>query len=141
MLNVTTAEPVTWYRDGELLAGNQGKSLLVTIQGSYTASVTTDGCTSVSLPYQAIVTGLEQDHSSGIQLFPNPATVTMKIRLPGNETTIWELEVIRSDGRAVCLENAPGQERMLYIGDLSPGTYVLLAKSGQRVISRRFVKQ
>src|SRR5690606_35262248 len=58
-----------WYRNGVLIPGETGQSIIVTQGGNYTVSVTVNGCTSTSAP-------------TTVTTLPVPATPTISIEGP-----------------------------------------------------------
>jgi len=141
LLTVNAAGPVQWIRNGETLIQTQGSSLLVTVQGSYTASVSVEGCVTTSEPYSAIVTGLASEKAGRITLFPNPAASQMTLRMPGDGETVWETRIIRPDGATLCGETFTGNEHRMDVSGLTPGSYLLTAEGKGTLLTIRFIKQ
>jgi hypothetical protein len=68
-----------WYRNGAPIAGATNKSYEAKDAGSYTVSVTVDGCSSLS--DASTITGIEGNTRRLISVYPNPTSESLAIEL------------------------------------------------------------
>ncbi|TAE30454.1 MAG: T9SS C-terminal target domain-containing protein [Cytophagales bacterium] len=110
------------------------------------------GTPSTIPPYEpaaesAIVLSNEPEADNGLSLtvLPNPVQTQFVARLRANKPTTARLQLLDLSGRVVAEEpmtrSAVEHESMFEAGDLPSGVYVLRAEVGERVLSRKVVKQ
>jgi hypothetical protein len=87
----------------------------------------------------ASINQLQQENSL-IEVYPNPSNDKLYIRIPPLNS-IYELEVISQLGITVSYKtNIPKDIVELDISNLSKGSYIILLRSKDNTISKRFVK-
>lgn len=123
-LMATSGPMYQWFQNGQLIPGATGPFYLPTESGSYTVQVD-DGstCTVTSSNFDFMLSPTTKPAASlGIQLFPNPAQHTLKIRsLPEG---LSHLDILDPVGKL--LRRMEVRERRaldLNISNLNPGLY------------------
>lgn len=111
--------------DHHILAGTHGRGLFLSA-----------GPLEVKLPE---VRELEP----AISLFPNPAGQLLRVKLPGAGD--WTLDVLNASGilirRTMIRASAEGGTGTVDLEGLPAGTYLLIARTGEQHISKRFIKR
>jgi bacillolysin len=73
-----------------------------------------------------------------LEVFPNPATTTIQLLLPGNAEAT---SVVVTDIRGARVSGTSFSNGTLQIGSLAKGMYTLSVSDGQKVFHQRFVKE
>jgi len=106
------------------------------------SSTVADGGTDIDLTWNinTVVTNTHQQmiRNQDLRIFPNPAQNQLNWRLQGTPTQTPEIRIMDSFGRVVRYYANPTVS--IPISDLPQGTYLLQAKSGQRIWIQPFVK-
>ncbi|PZR37726.1 MAG: hypothetical protein DI538_11715 [Azospira oryzae] len=129
-----------WYRNGTALPNNT--SLITASEsGSYTVSITIDGCKSTSTPMPVVVTGIKDEINNSVVVYPNPVKNNLNIAYSG-KTLPEELQLISSmgqvyEGKATLTNDTI----VLEMGDLPSGIYFLRIAHDEKVIYRKIVKE
>ena len=130
----------TWYKDGVVLTDTTQKYKLVT-PGSYTATTTTNGCTSViSNAYYYLVTNIiNLSLDEFIKLGPNPFTnqLNFDFIVKGYQKLNIEVFDIAIGTKFASQQNLTAGSRII-LGQLSAGTYVIKVTSADNKISYQF---
>lgn len=130
-----------WYLEEELLAGQTGKTLVVETPGLYNLYVSYKGCSEWASPVlkNTLVTGLE-DYSRTIELYPNPVSEVLSVRVLGNEPVKSTLFDARGVEMPVNLKYESGEWRGdLDVRSLSKGMYFLRISSETKVITHKVI--
>jgi Bacterial Ig-like domain/Secretion system C-terminal sorting domain len=133
-----------WSKDGSPIAGQTSQTLNVTSVGSYSVTVTVEGCTSAaSNGFPVVVTDIEEAKRSGtLTLFPNPAEETVNITwggfLPNQEI---EVRVIDFTGRSTMIRMMSTSERQINVRELASGQYIFQARQNTATKSVRFLRK
>ncbi|MFM8346827.1 MAG: T9SS type A sorting domain-containing protein, partial [Bacteroidota bacterium] len=141
LLTVNAPGPVSWIRSEQTLIQTQGSSLLVTEQGSYTASVSVEGCSSTSAAYEAIITGLGENRKNHMQVYPNPATNRVQLELPGEVPAEWTVSIYSGTGKRVGGSTFTGNTGVLDLQGISAGAYIIRANVRGKSYSTTLIKQ
>jgi hypothetical protein len=128
-----------WYKDGAVLIDTSAR-FKPTVSGSYTLKTTQNGCTSaMSTPYYFIVTNvINLSSSEFIKLAPNPVKNQLNIDfvVKGYQrlnVDFYEL----STGLLKYSNKGVFAGSQLFIGQLSPGTYVVNVRSDDGKITHK----
>ncbi len=124
-----------WYKDGQALPGETGKTCQVTGNGSYTVVVSSiPGCSTESDPH--VVTGVESLSPQMVRLFtlsPNPASGNVNIDIQLNAPSAFTLKMFDISGRIVYAERqgrpVQSYRRHLQVWDMPSGVYFLTIES------------
>jgi hypothetical protein len=130
-----------WFLNSIAIANDQ-PVIDVKEGGVYTVSVTHDNCTSeLSDPVSMIVTGINEEFSGSVVVFPNPTTTKLRLELP--ESTVPSITII--DTKGVTKEVIRVQDRLreveIDVSEYAAGPYILLVKSNGLVFRQMFIKQ
>ena len=96
-------------------------------------------CTHIRpLRTSGIVTGEPELDGATSMLFPNPATDALTVRSRVGSGAL--VEMIDATGRVIRSERASGEETLINMGDIAPGTYVVRISDGTRVEIMRLLR-
>lgn len=131
--NVLSSSAITgnqWYRNGAPIAGATGQYYTVTQDGTYTAVVIINGCSSaVSNSIVIDHTGLHENTENQVSIYPNPTQGAFWITLNISSTSVFELQIFNTAGICVYknsnLDLQMGQEHYIELNGLAPGVYTL----------------
>jgi subtilisin family serine protease len=76
-----------------------------------------------------------------LELYPNPASQWIRIRLPGEEDGNHELHMIDMSGRLVLSREVDLSDEIPLPSSLQPGLYILEVNTGQVIYRGRFIKE
>lgn len=120
-----------WFKDGVLLTDSNSR-FKPTVSGSYTLKTTQNGCTSaISTPYYFIVTNvINLSSSEFIKLAPNPVKNQLNIDFVVKGYQRLNIDFYElSTGLLKYSNKGIFAGSQLFIGQLSPGTYVVSVSS------------
>ena len=127
-----------WSRDGNEIPGQTTNVLLATASGRYRVVIAdSNGCSNGSEPLDVFITGMELEAHLAVQpdLFPDPSTGELTVRIPARAGGIVSITVIDLLGRTVqqqqTVSSSTQYEARLRIAPVIPGTYVLFITSGE----------
>lgn len=86
-------------------------------------------------------TGVEEYTNNGVNIYPNPATQVLNIQMddaPAEDDWKWTIADI--NGKTLSAGNLP-PEKIIPIGELTKGNYVLYLVSQEQVIVKKFIKE
>ncbi len=124
--NILTSSASTgnqWFLNGVIIPGATGSQITATVSGQYTVQVIQLGCSSTSLPFSFVVTGIvEPTWANYIRLQPNPTSLKLFLLNPGS----YKLEITISDilGRQLKTQFIQSQKNEIDISKLSAGIYI-----------------
>lgn len=129
-----------WYFNGQLLVGETGQSLFPTVNGDYSVTVTDPmtGCSSTSLVFTFVSTGIINSSSSISSVYPNPASDVLFVGGAFENGTV-ELEIVDRTGALQVNREFTGHTGKLDISHLPSGVYSVILKSGSVVRQERLV--
>ncbi len=120
-----------WYKDGTLLSGATASTYVINDQGSYTVTVTENGCESQhSEAFVIIITDLQSLRAKGIELYPNPTRGLIHIRILDSDE-LARIRIADMVGRNIREWNIAGPQGELDISDLRAGIYHLSIMIGE----------
>ncbi|MBX7052987.1 MAG: hypothetical protein K1X54_13195 [Flavobacteriales bacterium] len=85
-----------WSMNGEAILDTDN-SIEITESNTYSVSISVNGCESEVASGAFTYTGIEEDITHQIDIYPNPASKVVNLQLPN--TGIWHLEIMSSDGQ------------------------------------------
>ncbi|MBQ6277183.1 MAG: T9SS type A sorting domain-containing protein [Bacteroidales bacterium] len=108
--------------------------------GDYTQNFTSaSGCDSIVTLHLNILSGISQNGTAEIALFPNPATDILNIT---SSETISEIEIVNVMGQVVRRIEVNSDNAVCNVEDLKAGVYVVRIRTASATLSqRRFVKE
>ena len=128
-----------WFKDGVLLTDSNSR-FKPTVSGSYTLKTTQNGCTSaMSTPYYFIVTNvINLSSSEFIKLVPNPVKNQLNIDFVVKGYQRLNIDFYElSTGLLKYSNKGIFAGSQLFIGQLSPGTYVVSVRSEDGKIAHK----
>lgn len=75
--------------------------------------------------------------SSTLALYPNPASASLQITLPGNNEAV-QVTITDAHGRAVKVSHEHGK---VNVSNLASGLYIISAADGHRTFRQKFIKE
>ena len=134
----TVAVGYQWLLDGVIISGAASQFYAPTENGVYTVIVSNEnGCTSVSLPYEWLITSLNKISNSSLSIFPNPSN--------NNISILWESEKINSVEIYDLIGNLVQQEKenfnKINVSKLSSGNYFVRIYNAKGVSENRFISK
>ena len=127
-LSTSAMGQLQWYFNGVAISGADQSMHTAMQNGDYTVSVTnSNGCISISDPYQITTVGLEEfDRSRELLVFPNPSNYFVTIELRDGER-IEKAELIDAQGRVTAVQ--VGVNGQADLSSIAAGYYTLLINS------------
>jgi hypothetical protein len=103
------------------------------------------GCEGERVPVQVVVNPLlgvdDPSLSQAVDIFPNPAVSTLKVRIRGISThQPAQLTLIDLNGQVILQQETQRETSVLMLDDYPKGSYLLLIEVGNRRASRRVMK-
>jgi hypothetical protein len=115
---------LTWFFNQSPLVGEENASWQPAESGTYSVMVTDqNGCTSMAVDLEVIVTSVDEFRSYGIVVYPNPAQETIHVR---SIAEIQRIELYAMDGRQVAVAIHPGGEPVIPVRHLTQGVYLVI---------------
>ncbi len=131
---------INWYKDGTLITDTTQK-IKPSTGGSYTAKTTQNGCISTfSVPYYYLVTDvINLSANEFIKLAPNPFSnqLNFDFAVKGYQRLNMEVFDMASGARLARKENLTAG-MPIYLGQLSPGNYLIKVTSNDNKVSYQF---
>ncbi len=138
------AEGNQWYLDGQPIPGATTPSIQATKAGTYSVTVTTEGCsTSASRTFG--VTGEAEALASAIRITPNPVMHELNIEVPATLMQANEATLINSLGQvlgSIPLQEGEGKKTgRILMSDYPTGAYIVRITDGAKRYDRKIFKQ
>lgn len=116
------------------ITGETNQVFTPSSNGSYAVQLTTNGCVSVSdcIPFQSLSVSDVNLTESKITIYPNPTKGIINISNPNN-IKIEDITIFNTMGQQV--------SKLLDLSPLDSGTYFLIVKSLDEVISVKIIKE
>lgn len=142
VLSTQTFNTYQWRRDNVILSGATQQTLTATQAGSYTVTVSQNGCqgTSPAFAFTPTTSLNEANHKTVVSLYPNPTEKRLFIELQEvDQTTI---EIYSSEGKLVWTDTATDTKTTVAVESWARGVYfVHIKQKGEQRAIERFVKQ
>jgi hypothetical protein len=137
-LQSTVAVAYQWLLAGAEIAGANSQFYTPTENGIYAIIVSNEnGCTSVSLPYEWLITSLNKNSNSTLEIFPNPSQ--------NHITVVWESEKIKYVHIYDLLGNLVQIEyenfNKINVSNLSSGNYFVRIFNAKGVSENKFLNK
>jgi hypothetical protein len=137
-LQSTVAVAYQWLLAGAEITGANSQFYTPTENGIYAVIVSNEnGCTSVSLPYEWLITSLNKNSNSNLAIFPNPSQ--------NHITFVWESEKIKYVHIYDLLGNLVQIEyenfNKINVSNLSNGNYFVRIFNAKGVSENRFLNK
>jgi hypothetical protein len=99
------------------------------------------GIPSFARAYRVISSARQNHLSSGMNVYPNPATRLVRIDLPGSDQGEYILNFYDMNGRLLARESALLPGELALPGGLAPGLYLLEVVTDHKVYNTRLIIQ
>jgi photosystem II stability/assembly factor-like uncharacterized protein/PKD repeat protein len=138
--SVTAGDTYQWYLNGLPLDGANQQTVVPETSGNYKVEVINDGCKSMSKEIAFVITGIEDNSSSEIDLYPVPAHdfLTIAFDESGHRNT-GSINLINTSGSNVLtVAKRSGEETVeLNIANLPAGLYICMITVPGKIIYRK----
>jgi hypothetical protein len=143
VLRSSNATGNQWYKDNHIIDGSTSQTLSTQGEpGSYTVISTVDNCSSAaSDAYNVVVTGIESNPEIRIDMFPNPVTDVMLVRVSGNKVSHTKVEMLDTFGRVINVLDMQNGEITVNTETYPTGIYMVRFNYGKHVVTRKFLKE
>jgi VWFA-related protein len=147
LLVCDSAASYQWFRDGFRIDGATGRTLPLTVAGSYTVRVRSEhGCEALSDPFVVTSTSVLRDAAlTSFELYPDPSDGLLHIDLRAAAPVLFKLHVTNMLGQVLySIEEPVPMTRLRRQVDLRaapPGMYLLRVHAGQRLLTRKFLRR
>jgi hypothetical protein len=140
-----------WFKDGEIIEGATSQVLEIKAPGSYSVQIyNKQGCSTSSDNFEAsdprpFARSLDPSLTfQQFEFYPNPVIVDMQVEMAVSQPTTILLEVYDFNGNKIQSKSLgmvySQTKEKLEVESYPPGVYLLRAKAGDEIITRRFVK-
>jgi hypothetical protein len=138
LLTASSGDSYQWHQNGVAVNGatNQSFEFNLLEYGKYLVDVTDNGCTSTSLVFEYLITGLER-LNDGIQLYPNPVEENLFVEFKPP----YQIQVISASGNMVRSFNAESVSSSFDFSSLSTGIYLLKVSNENQTQYLRIIKK
>jgi len=100
-----------------------------------TFNITTDG----NMGTLCVTDGIEEEYFKSLEIYPNPTTGLFKLEFNG---TVQKIQIFNMLGEIVLQEEATGKnEIQIDLSKNPPGIYFVRISSGEKIFSRKVIKQ
>lgn len=138
-LTSTWAEGYQWYFEGESIPGATGQVHEAVSSGDYHVVITdANGCRSSSAPVSVVMTGVDAPLTTGMAIWPSPATDVVHVRLQGVGERL-PIAFFDLHGRLAWSGSTAGGITSIPLAGLAPGTYTVRINGDEPWVGR-FVK-
>jgi uncharacterized repeat protein (TIGR03803 family) len=128
-----------WFRDGTLIFGETGKTLIAEKSGVYTVKVTVEGCSSAPSKSQALIITSIEEPSQQLVFYPNPSETLLFVSLP--HQGIAEIQILSLLGIELKRFQSSNAIAEVDVSTLPSGTYLIQLRMGTSVVTHRFIKK
>ena len=130
-----------WYLNNSIMPGNISSTILVSEEGAYTVATIVDGCASeISESRMYITTGIEEDPSVQISVYPNPVVDNLQVEIVGNISNGAVLELLDAMGRSLVVREMTEAGTMVF--DLhTGGMFLVKVMVNGRVIVKKVLRE
>ena len=131
----------TWT---DITPAANGTSYTPTESGSYRVLIKADNCTSVSVPFPFLITGLNNTpaSSAGIRLFPNPVRNVLHIENISLSDHWKYISIYSMTGENITGSiNIVGKKQIdIPLANLAPGCYLVQIKNAEKSVFHKLIK-
>ncbi len=134
-----------WFKDGAIIAGASTRKYRFTQNGSYTVSVDSNGCPSISNSFVVSNVGMDDLGAIGsISVYPNPTTASVNIDVLFNSSEATQLIVLDMFGKIIH-QSSKGivdkiSDEYIALDLFADGIYFIQVVHGDAVATKKIVK-
>lgn len=138
LLTASEGEYYQWFLNEEIIPDATEPDFLAVEPGSYTVTITSVfGCVATSDSLQVIGTGVAEQGTSGLSVWPNPADGSILITAEHPFTASDEFRLIDLRGSVLrTMAATPGPMIEVARNGLAPGVYILELRTSDRPVGR-----
>ncbi len=137
-LTASSGDSYQWHQNGVVVVGatNQNFDFNFLEYGLYVVDVTDNGCTSTSLPFEYLITDVE-NFNNELKLYPNPVEkiLTTEYNPP------YIITIINTNGSIVNKTNSNTREAAIDLNSLASGIYFVQLKNEKGIHYKRITKK
>ncbi|MFN5318578.1 MAG: M43 family zinc metalloprotease [Bacteroidia bacterium] len=130
-----------WFLNGNAISGATQSSYTPTAAGSYSVSVTSNGCSSLSSTLSISTVGITQLMQQSLQVFPNPAKDRLNISFSDPNIHEVQLRMVDLTGKVVVDQQytalTSGVVIELGVDHLSSGMYQIILVHESGILTRK----
>lgn len=133
-----------WYIGGEKIPGATQKEYRPEESGDYAVAVTnTHNCESeMSETYTFDISGVENDESSAIKIWPNPAAGHINVSLGSRPQLDAQIKIVNPLGKSVLDTKMTGRKEKIDLRRLGNGFYLIeIISGGERAIKKLLINK
>ncbi|WP_191907010.1 Ig-like domain-containing protein [Adhaeribacter soli] len=143
--NTLFASPGTtyqWFLNGNPISGATNQVYVADSTGSYTVTVTHNGCTATSAAVNILISGASEELAlSQLSIYPNPATAVFNLKLVNNYRGNVQLQLFDLTGRLIQKQQLRKNESQLQssimVETLPTGLYLLRVQQGDKYVMQK----
>ncbi|MHA8067548.1 T9SS type A sorting domain-containing protein [Aquirufa sp. ROCK2-A2] len=124
-----------WYFNSNIIENATQKTINPTKSGNYTVKVTTPCSSEMSKPYNLVISALEENILSQIQLAPNPFSSQLKVSFPHEFGKFAHLQIMDMTGNLQLQKAIVFDGELLDLSILKEGNYLLILMSNENANS------
>ncbi|MFN3530565.1 MAG: choice-of-anchor V domain-containing protein [Bacteroidia bacterium] len=129
---------ISWYLDGNVIAGQSNQTLQVTQNGIYHASATLNNCVSeLSNSISFTNVSVHENLATEFLIYPNPVTDVLQLQLP----QVGRLSCYDMQGRLIRQQQLESGPQTWGVEQYAPGLYLMVYESAGKLHRQRFVKR
>jgi len=133
LLTSTSATYYQWYLNGSEINGANSQSYTPDETGTYQVEVSnSDGCSSMSEGHYVEVTGIINEKTAEIFIFPNPNSGLFEITSEMN----FRYEIVSAQGNVICQGENSG---VIDMSEVSDGIYYVILKTDSFVKTEKLI--
>ncbi|HQW00081.1 MAG TPA: T9SS type A sorting domain-containing protein, partial [Bacteroidia bacterium] len=139
-LTSSPAVSYLWFLNNQVIPGATSQSYIPVATGDYKVRITdSTGCIFTSFAFPFVYTGLSDNNSEFLKVYPNPSTGKFKVETSeGNKSIV----VLDYTGRSLLQFNTKEKSFTIDISDkFSSGIYFLTVRLGENIYYERIVVQ
>ena len=146
LLTSTAVSGNQWYLNGNILVGETNQTLIAATPGSYTVTVTINGCSSTSVPFTFTSTDDMILSGSAIGIYPNPGKGQFTLHVITRNTGLLQLQISEMTGKVILNSSQKvkefNSEIKLDLGQIAPGIYLVeIELKGNRTMKKLMIQR
>jgi hypothetical protein len=134
------ADSYQWYYNSNPIANGMTSSLTLTQSGTYQLELSNHGCASWSreIVFVApVTTGVEENVSESISVFPNPSNGKFTVRVP-TSINDYRITIFNLVGKTIYQYSGNGKTQ-IEVPNASVGLYLLVIESNKKILTQKII--